>query len=49
MHSAGALGNENIKTTIKTLLNARIDAQGDKLAGSAKDLIIKIIIFLFND
>ena len=38
MRSAGPLGNANMKRTIQALLNARIDAQGDKLAGSAKDL-----------
>ena len=35
---AGKTANDNIANTIKTLLNARIDAQGDKYAGSDKDL-----------
>ena len=35
---AGKTANDNIAKTIKTLLNARIDARGDKYAGSDKDL-----------
>ena len=35
---AGKTANDNIAKTLKTLLNARIDSQGDKYAGSDKDL-----------
>ncbi len=35
---AGKTANDNIAKTLKTLLNARIDAQGDSKAGTPADL-----------
>ena len=38
MHSAGGTANANLNRTVQALLNARIDAKGDSLAGTAKTL-----------
>ena len=38
MHSAGDTANANLNRTVQALLNARIDAKGDSLAGTAKTL-----------